>query len=83
MGSPAMRAPPPSLVALANGRYSMTVRYAGINKADPMRNMVRCENLPRGGLQGASERLYGLLTVGLPDVSAEESAQVPLISRSA
>lgn len=62
--SPAMRTVLPSLAALANGRYSVTVRYEGINKADPMRNMVRCENLPLGGLQGVSEQLCSRLWIG-------------------
>ena len=33
-----------------------------MNKADPMRNMARCENLPRGGLRGVSEQLSILLS---------------------
>ena len=76
-----MRIVSPSLLALANGRYSVTVRYEGINKADPMRNIVRCENLPRGGLQTMSEQLNGHPSVSdPPDVSVVESAQIPFVS---
>jgi hypothetical protein len=34
-----------------NGLYRITVRYAGMNRNDPILNMARCENRPRGGLR--------------------------------
>lgn len=76
--SPAMRTTLPSSSLLANGRYSVTVRYAGINNADPMRNMARCENLPRGGLQGVRTARQPSIGSDLPDVPAEELARLPV-----
>lgn len=78
-----MSATLPSLFVLANGRYSVTVRYDGINKTDPIRNMARCENLPRGGLRGVRGVEQPPIGNDLPDVPTEESARIPFASRGA
>lgn len=81
--SPVMRATLPSSFALANGRYSVTVRYEGIYSADPIRNMARCENLPRGGLEGVKTVRQPRIGDDLPDVPEKESAQMRSVGRSA
>lgn len=48
--SPAMITGLSLFTAIAYGLSGTTNRYAGINSADPMRNMERCENFPLGGL---------------------------------
>ena len=47
---PIMRSKFPPSSGLANGLYSTTVRYDGMNKMVPMRNIAKCEKRPRGGL---------------------------------
>jgi hypothetical protein len=39
--APVIRRKFPSFSALANGRNKITVKYAGINKSEPIRNMAR------------------------------------------
>ena len=48
--APVIRRKFPSSSALANARNKITVRYAGMNKSEPRRNMARWENRPLGGL---------------------------------
>jgi hypothetical protein len=55
---PAMRKKFPASVELANTRYIMTVRYAGIKSNDPNRNIARCEKRPLGGLQGILKSMH-------------------------
>lgn len=49
---PAIKNKFPSSDELANTRNNTTLRYAGMNSNEPMRNIARWEKRPRGGLNG-------------------------------
>ena len=47
-----------------------------------MRNMARCENLPRGGLQGVRTARQPSIGSDLPDIPANVSARIPLVNQN-